>query len=124
MLVASIFMLLSVVLPHHHHKDGAPCYKWLTTEASAESHADTESHDCGCNGHNVALFSSLQLHLTDMDTCHFLMPLLTLFAYNYSLQPAFISQFFGCSHAIYIESLHDTWISSASGLRAPPSFRA
>lgn len=121
MLVASIFMLLSVVLPHHHHKDGAPCYRWLTTEASAGGHSDTDSHDCGCNGHNIALYSSLQHPVTDIDTNHILMPLLTLFTYNYSIQPAFTGQFFGAGNAVYIESLHDTWISSASGLRAPPS---
>lgn len=122
MLVASIFMLLSVVLPHHHHSDGAPCYKLLTTEASSGDHSGAEDHDCGCNGHNIATFSSHQLHVMDVDANHYLVPLLTLFAYIYPPEPAFAGQFFDCSTAVYIESLHDTWISSASGLRAPPSF--
>lgn len=122
MLIASIFILLSVVFPHHHHEDGAPCYGSLATEASHGDHSGADKHDCGCNGHNAALYSSHQLHATDIDASHFLIPLLTLFAYNYPPEPAFAGHFFDPNNAFYIESLHDTWISSASGLRAPPSF--
>lgn len=122
MLVASIFMLLSVIIPHHHHKDGVPCYTSLVAEASNGDHSGSEGHDCGCNGHNVALFSSLQLHVMNTDASHFLFPLLTLFAYIYPTEPAFAGQPYDQNNAVYIESLHDTWISSASGLRAPPSF--
>ena len=29
-LMAGILALLSVVIPHHHHRDGMPCYQSLT----------------------------------------------------------------------------------------------
>lgn len=70
MLVASIVMLLSVVIPHHHHSNGMPCFKSLTTDT--HSHKNASSHDCGCNGHNLALFTSLLSHASDLDVSHLL----------------------------------------------------
>ena len=49
-----------------------------------------------------------------------LMPLLVLFDYIYPPEPAFCGQLLDHENAPYIESLHDAWIVSASGLRAPP----
>ena len=48
-LMAGILALLSVVIPHHHHRDGMPCYQSLTAE---QAHGDksTDTHDCGCDG--------------------------------------------------------------------------
>ena len=69
MLVASIVMLLSVVVPHHHHSNGMPCFKSLTTDT--HSHKSASSHDCGCNGHNLALFTSLLSHASDLDVTYF-----------------------------------------------------
>lgn len=66
MLIAGIIMLLSVIIPHHHHSNGLPCFKPLTEH----SHKSASSHDCGCNGHNVALFTSLLSHATDVDASH------------------------------------------------------
>ena len=77
MLVASIIMLLSVVVPHHHHSNGMPCFKSLTEH----NHKSSSSHDCGCNGHNLALFISLLSHVTDGDVSHLLFPLQVLFDY-------------------------------------------
>ena len=36
-LMAGILALLSVVIPHHHHRDGMPCYQSLTAE---QAHGD------------------------------------------------------------------------------------
>ena len=55
MLFASVVMLLGVVVPHHHHADGSPCYRWLAVELAGEEHEQPAHHDCGCNGHNIAL---------------------------------------------------------------------
>ena len=116
MLIAGIIMLLSVIIPHHHHSNGLPCFKPLTEH----SHKSASSHDCGCNGHNVALFTSLLSHATDVDASHLLFPLQVLFDYINPPEPAFCGQPFERSRAVYIESLHDSWITCASGLRAPP----
>ncbi len=101
---------------HHHHSNGLPCFKPLTEH----SHKSASSHDCGCNGHNVALFTSLLSHATDVDASHLLFPLQVLFDYINPPEPAFCGQPFERSRAFYIESLHDSWITCASGLRAPP----
>ena len=116
MLIAGIIMLLSVIIPHHHHSNGLSCFKSLTEH----SHKSASSHDCGCNGHNVALFTSMLSHATDVDASHLLFPLQVLFDYINPPEPAFCGQPFERSRAFYIESLHDSWITCASGLRAPP----
>ncbi|RHJ83558.1 hypothetical protein DW103_06785 [Parabacteroides sp. AM08-6] len=120
MLVASIVMLLSVIIPHHHHSNGLPCYKSLATEVPDGGHNHPQSHDCGCSGHNVALYTSILSHATDSDISQHLFPLLVLFDYINPPEPVFCQQLFENEQDIYIESMHDTWISTASGLRAPP----
>lgn len=119
MLVASIFMMLSVVVPHHHHSNGMPCFMELTAETH-DHNSPSSSHDCGCNGHNLALFTSLLSHASDLDVSHLLFPLQVLFDYINPPEPIFCGQSFDRGRAFYIESLHDSWIVCASGLRAPP----
>lgn len=121
MLAVSIVMLLSVAIPHHHHRDGLPCYKSLFAESTHhDGHGTPGSHDCGCNGHNVALYTSIFTQMTDGDASLHLFPLLVLFDYINPPVPVFYHLFFDSDRAFYIESLHDTWITAASGLRAPP----
>ena len=90
-LMAGILALLSVVIPHHHHRDGMPCYQSLTAE---QAHGDksTDTHDCGCDGHNLAYFSTHISHFMDGDVDIHLMPLLVLFDYIYPPEPAFCGQ--------------------------------
>ena len=107
MLLVSIVMLMSVVVPHHHHSNGLPCYKSLSAEAAH-------------GGHNIALYTSIFSHVTDGNVNQFLFPLLVLFDYINPPVPVFYKLLFENDRAYYIESLHDTWIVSASGLRAPP----
>lgn len=92
-----------------------PCYQSLTAE---QAHGDksTDTHDCGCDGHNLAYFSTHISHFMDGDVDIHLMPLLVLFDYIYPPEPAFCGQLLDHENAPYIESLHDTWIVSASGL--------
>ena len=72
---------MSVVVPHHHHSNGLPCYKSLSAEAAHGGHGSPESHDCGCSGHNIALYTSIFSHVTDGNVNQFLFPLLVLFDY-------------------------------------------
>lgn len=90
-LMAGILALLSVVIPHHHHRDGMPCYQSLTAE---QAHGDksTDTHDCGCDGHNLAYFSTHISHFMDGDVDIHLMPLLVLFDYIYPPEPVFCGQ--------------------------------
>jgi hypothetical protein len=121
MLLVSIVLLFSVVIPHHHHDDGMPCYKSLFSANSyCHSQEDSDSHDCGCNGHNVALYTSLFVHIDNSDVHPFLFPLLILFDYINPPEPSLSKLLVDKERAFYIESLHDTWIKAASGLRAPP----
>lgn len=120
MLLAGIVLLVSVVVPHHHHSNGLPCYRSLTAEASHDGHDGHDGHDCGCNGHNIALYTSLLSHATHVEPDQFLFPLLILFDYINPPVPLFYKLLFENERACYIESLHGAWIISASGLRAPP----
>lgn len=119
MLLAGFVLLLSVVVPHHHHSNGLPCFKALVD--SGHTHQSKTPHDCGCNGHNQALFTSLLTHATDADASHLLFPLQVLFDYINPPVPALCGQLFDRERAFYIESLHDTWIAYSGGLRAPPA---
>lgn len=116
LLLVSLVMLISVIMPHHHHSDGMACYKPLT-----EAHHTSGSHGCGCDGHNLAFLTSFHSASTDLASSHCLFPLFILYDYIYPPTPTFVEQLFGRERAVYIESLHDTWIVSASGLRAPPA---
>lgn len=115
MLVAGFILLLSTLVPHHHHRDGMPCYAPVT-----EAHHTGDSHGCGCEGHGLFFLNASQSVGTDGDVGPQLFPLLVLFDYIYPLEPAFYEQFWDKQNAVYIESLHDTWIASASGRRGPP----
>lgn len=119
LLIAGVIMLLSVVAPHHHHRDGTPCYDSLTTE-SAHGDKSADTHDCSCDGHNLAYFNSLISHVTDGSAHQYLMPLLVLFDYIYPPGPVFYERQFYRENTIYVESLRGTWIVNATGLRAPP----
>ena len=71
----------------------------------------------GIISHSTLPFFS---HVTDGNVNQFLFPLLVLFDYINPPAPVFYKLLFENDRAYYIESLHDTWIVSASGLRAPP----
>ena len=102
MLLVSIVMLISVVVPHHHHSNGLPCYKSLSAEAAHGGHGSSESHDCGCNGHNIALYTSIFSHVTDGNVNQFLFPLLVLFDYINPPVPVFYKLLFENDRAYYI----------------------
>ena len=119
LLMVSMVVLLSVVLPHHHLANGLPCYGCMFAGHVHQDDADTHDCGCGCEGHSLA-YLSVQDAVSDVDSHHFLIPLYVLFDYVYPPELELYGQPIDRERAFYIESLHDTWIVNASGLRAPP----
>lgn len=117
-LAASFVLLLSVVIPHHHHSNGLPCFEWIMGEA-ADTHSHHHVDDTGCTDHNQALNLTIDKHVFEHDMTLVLTPLLTLFNYSDTEDTLFLL-LFNREAAIYKETLHDTWIGKAKGLRAPP----
>lgn len=120
MLFVSMVMLLGVVVPHHHHADGSPCYRWLAVELTGGEHEQPEHHDCGCNGHNIALNTVLSPQATDGDAHQHLFPLLVLFDYLNPLPPLIHCLHKNRREAFFAEVLPGAWLAAASGRRAPP----
>ncbi len=114
LLMAGLLMLLSVMIPHHHHADGSACYMPLT-EAMAHDNADRgATGDCSCDSHNLFLLYSLS------DIGPHLFPLLVLFDHFNTSDDHLFHWLLRPERPIYVESLHDSWIARATGLRAPP----
>ena len=116
LLLASVLSLLSVVIPHHHHRDGMPCYASLTMEQEEGDHS-ADAHDCGCHGHNLGYLVSLLntyggtadmhvLQVVSLFTCH--------------LEAPCHNRLWGAGEAFYLEASYDPWMARAMGLRAPP----
>ncbi len=121
LLVSSILIPLSFIIPHHHHSDGTFCFSLTQAEETQhETEGHHESSHCTCNGHNQATYTTVQSHLTGGSIWLFLIPLETLFSYT---SPSFLLSDLALlwRRALYTESLHDFWIAKAVGLRAPPS---
>ncbi|MDD6748721.1 MAG: hypothetical protein PUF28_02690 [bacterium] len=68
LLLASLVMLMSVIVPHHHHEDGRPCCISLTEQGEDPDDEHESTHDCGCEGHNLAVYRTILLrHM--VETC-------------------------------------------------------
>ena len=61
-LMAGILALLSVVIPHHHHRDGMPCYQSLTAEQPNANKAHNPMYS-GAQGNNLPFYSRQFKHL-------------------------------------------------------------
>ena len=121
LLLLSILMLSVPVIPHHHHADGALCMKndvhagCCTTEAEG-----TEGHCCCDTGCPAAHFFQQRPDASPdipqpLSNDVFFLPA--------ELQALLVCHSPGQSPTpIYIESLHDTQLTRATGLRAPPAF--
>ncbi len=128
MLAAGIVLLLTVIVPHHHHEDGTPCIHMSDQDThghEVDGHATDPSHhhaDCGGSGHTIVFnVNTSSGHSADNHTDCCLMPLVTLYDYTYPPRIDYATLAFYSDKAVYIESLHDTWIPAAVGLRAPPA---
>ncbi|MDL2278402.1 hypothetical protein LJC57_07400 [Parabacteroides sp. OttesenSCG-928-G07] len=126
MLLSGFILLFSVIVPHHHHEDGGICIHLFDQADDHESDdhqhdSAHHQHDCDCSGHNIAFNTTiLPGHSSEEDATLFLMPLYTLLEYVYPPEITVINSLFYSDRTVYIESLHDTWITVATGLRAPP----
>ena len=116
LLLASVLSLLSVVIPHHHHRDGMPCYASLTMEQEEGDHS-TDTHDCGCHGHHLGYLVSLLNAYGGAADAHVLQIVSPL---TFHLEAPCHNRLWGAGEAFYFEASYDPWMARAMGLRAPP----
>ncbi|WP_080904410.1 DUF6769 family protein [Parabacteroides sp. Marseille-P3160] len=119
LLVSSLFIPLSFLIPHHHHSDGTFCFSLsLVEEAEHEAEGHHESSQCPCSGQNQAVYTIIQTHLSGSI---WLYPIPLEKFYSYA-PPVFLlsKQALQWRQLHYIEFLHGVWIARATGLRAPP----
>lgn len=116
----SMVMLVVPVIPHHHHNDGLLCMKNDITPSCCDQHIPNSEHCC-CDTGCVTTHFFQQTPSLDNGWLHpnafwvitlFSEPLLTLLNL-----PEENGQRQEC---IYRESLHGTYLTRATGLRAPP----
>ena len=116
----SMIMLIVPVIPHHHHEDGAICMKNDLPSDGCHHQGPCNEHCCCDTGCMTTHFyqqtpssdnSNLQPCFVWVHTL-FSEPLLKLLTLP---EETGIRQEF-----VYLESLHGTFITRATGLRAPP----
>lgn len=121
----SIAMLVVPVIPHHHHSNGLICMKNdITPSCCGEQHSPDKEHCC-CDTGCVTTHFFQQTPNSDNGWLHpdtfwvitfFSEPLLTLLNLPEDSGPS--------EECIYLESFHGTYLTRATGLRAPPSVLA
>lgn len=121
----SMIMLIVPVIPHHHHENGIICMKNdLPSEGCCHHQGPCNEHCCCDTGCMTTHFYQQTPNSDNSDiqpcfvwvTTLFSEPLLRLLALP---EETGIRQEF-----VYQESLHGTFITRATGLRAPPSVLA
>lgn len=121
----SMLVLVVPVIPHHHHEDGTICMKSDLPSDGCCHHQDACSEHC-CYGAGCMTTHFYQ-QAPNPDQ-HSLQP---GFVWVNTLLPELLFKFPALSEEtrirqvfVYIESLHGTFITRATGLRAPPSVLA
>lgn len=121
LLLLSILMLGVPVIPHHHHADGVLCMKNDVHAGCCTPMPDEAGGHCCCDTGCISTHFFQQRPDTSPDipqplSCDMLFlpaellaDLLPRHSIGHSLTP------------IYIESLHGTSLTRATGLRAPPA---
>lgn len=118
----SMVMLVVPVIPHHHHDDGLICMKNdLSAKECCHQHQDTCKDHCCCDTGCMTTHFFQQAPNSDHSGVHpdflwvttlFSEPILKLLA---------LPEDNGIRQTpVYVESLHGTFITHATGLRAPP----
>ena len=119
----SLIMLVIPVIPHHHHGNGMICMKNdITTDCCEHRHCSDNEHCCCDTGCMTTYFVQQTPNSSD-DVCPHPDALwtLTLFIEPFSRLPILSEFDVSRQECIYLESLHSTFITCATGLRAPPS---
>ena len=117
----SMVMLVVPVIPHHHHNNGLICMKNdITPNCCGQQHTPDSEH-CFCDTGCVTTLFFQQTPSSDNGWTHPDFPLvITLFSeplLRLLVLPEESGQRQDC---IYQESLHGTYLTRATGLRAPP----
>lgn len=119
----SLIMLVIPVIPHHHHGNGMICMKNdINTDCCEHRHCSDNEHCCCDTGCMTTYFVQQTPNSSD-DVCPHPDALwtLTLFIKPFSRLPILSEFDVSRQECIYLESLHSTFITCATGLRAPPS---
>ena len=119
----SLIMLVIPVIPHHHHGNGMICMKNdITADCCEHRHCSDNEHCCCDTGCMTTYFVQQTPNSSD-DVCPHPDALwtLTLFIEPFSRLPILSEFDVSKQECIYLESLHSTFITCATGLRAPPS---
>ncbi len=118
-------MLMVPVIPHHHHDDGLICMKDDITSDCCEQHHDAECEHCCCDTGCVTTHFFQQPPTADNGETHPDFPIIiTLFSESILKILLLPERDIPKREYIYLESLHGTYLTRATGLRAPPSVLA
>lgn len=121
----SIAMLMVPVIPHHHHDDGLICMKDDITSDCCEQHHDAECEHCCCDTGCVTTHFFQQTPTAANGETHPDFPIIiTLFSESILKILLLPERDIPKREYIYLESLHGTYLTRATGLRAPPSVLA
>ncbi len=121
----SIVMLMVPVIPHHHHDDGLICMKDDITSDCCEQHHDAECEHCCCDTGCVTTHFFQQTPTADNGETHPDFPIIITFFSESILKILLLPERdIPKREYIYLESLHGTYLTRATGLRAPPSVLA
>lgn len=122
LILISIVMLMVPVIPHHHHSDGLICMKDDITSDCCGQHHDAECEHCCCDTGCVTTHFFQQTPTADNGWAHPDFPLIiTLFSEAILKTLLLPERDIPKQEHIYQESLHGTYLTRATGLRAPPS---
>lgn len=117
----SLIMLVAPVIPHHHHADGLICMKNdITADCCGQHHNPNKDHCCCDKGCVTTQFVQQTPNTDDAGILPDALWAVTLLIEPYSkllILPEFDIRRQDCG---YLESLHGTFITCATGLRAPP----
>lgn len=118
-----MMMLVIPVIPHHHHADGLICMKnEMTTDCCEHHHDPFDGHHCcnttGCVTHYF-IQQTPDSHETNLHSDA--AEVIILFIEPLSKLLLLSESDFKRQNNVYIETLHGTFITRATGLRAPPS---
>lgn len=123
LLFISIVMLVIPVIPHHHHADGLICMKNDITNDCCKQNQNPGNEDHCCNDTGCVTTHFFQRSpSTDTDTGAHLDGVWAITLYFEPLFKLLAVPEIEVKRQenIYFESLHGTFITRATGLRAPP----
>lgn len=122
----SIVMLVVPVIPHHHHANGLICMKNDITPDCCGQHNNTpDKEHCCCDTGCVTTHFFQQTPNSDNGWSHPDFPLIITLFSEPLLRLLILPEENGRrQEGIYRETLHGTYLTRATGLRAPPAVLA